>query len=130
MEQVDELLELIEALKLMGVTGASVVYSFIMCRIQPLQKRDQFGFKYLDEDLTDPDDDVPLADLLKKSGEGAAHDVSGGSSLPPHPKGQQMATRKRRATVITSDDTDDAGNLPPPPKQMKKGGKSSGDAAA
>jgi hypothetical protein len=28
MEQVNELLELIQALKLMGVTGASVMYSF------------------------------------------------------------------------------------------------------
>jgi hypothetical protein len=48
MDQVNELLEMIQALKMMGVTGASVMYSFFECRIQPLQKRCRFGFDYLE----------------------------------------------------------------------------------
>jgi hypothetical protein len=48
MEQVNELLELIQALKLMGVTGASLMYSFFECQIQPLQKRYCLGFDYLE----------------------------------------------------------------------------------
>jgi hypothetical protein len=47
MVQVNELLDLIQALKLMGVTGASVMYSFFERRIQPLEKRCRFGFDYL-----------------------------------------------------------------------------------
>jgi hypothetical protein len=48
MEQVNELLELIQALKLMGVTGESVMYSFFEHWIQPLQKRCYFGFDYIE----------------------------------------------------------------------------------
>lgn len=46
MTQVNELLELIEALKLMGVTGASVMYSFFERHVQPLQKRSRLSFNY------------------------------------------------------------------------------------
>jgi hypothetical protein len=48
MEQVRESIDLIQALKLMGVMGVSVTYSFFEQRIQPLQKRSQFGFDYLE----------------------------------------------------------------------------------
>jgi hypothetical protein len=47
MEQVNELFTLIQALKLMGVIGASMMYSFFERRVQPLQKRYRFGFDYL-----------------------------------------------------------------------------------
>jgi hypothetical protein len=47
MEQVKELLDVIQALKLMGVTSASVMYSFFERRVKPLQKRCQSGFNYL-----------------------------------------------------------------------------------
>jgi hypothetical protein len=47
MEQVEELPDVIQALKLMGITGASVMYSFFERRVQPLQKRCQSGFDYL-----------------------------------------------------------------------------------
>jgi hypothetical protein len=33
---------------LMGVTGASLMYSFFECQIQPLQKRYCLGFDYLE----------------------------------------------------------------------------------
>lgn len=46
MLQVNELLELIEALKLMGVAGASIMQSFFKRWIQHLQKRCRFGFNY------------------------------------------------------------------------------------
>lgn len=48
MEQVRESIDLIQALKLMGVTGASVMYSFFERQIQPLQKKSHFGFDYLE----------------------------------------------------------------------------------
>jgi hypothetical protein len=47
MVQVEELLGLIEALKIMGVTSASIMYSFFERRIQPLQKRCRFGFDFV-----------------------------------------------------------------------------------
>jgi hypothetical protein len=46
MDQVQELLETIEAHKLMGVTGASVMFSFFKRRVQPIQQRHKFGFEY------------------------------------------------------------------------------------
>jgi hypothetical protein len=46
MEQVNELLDVIQELKLMGVTGASVMYLFFERWVQPLEKRCQFGFDY------------------------------------------------------------------------------------
>jgi hypothetical protein len=48
MGQVNELLELIQALKLIGVIGVSVMYLFFKRRIQPLQKRCHFGFDFLE----------------------------------------------------------------------------------
>jgi hypothetical protein len=62
MDQVDELLETIAAHKEMGVTGASVMFSFFKRRVQPIQQRHILGFKYMGaedpsrmcvEDLTD-----------------------------------------------------------------------------
>jgi hypothetical protein len=46
MDQVKELLETIEAHKLMGVTGASVMFSFLKRRVQPIQLRHKLGFEY------------------------------------------------------------------------------------
>ncbi|RLM73845.1 hypothetical protein C2845_PM15G02350 [Panicum miliaceum] len=46
-DQVRELLGRIKALKYRGVTGASIMYSWIGRRVQPLQKRDPFSFDYL-----------------------------------------------------------------------------------
>jgi hypothetical protein len=46
MDQVEELLETIEAHKLMGVTGASVMFSFFKRRVQPIQQRHNLGFEY------------------------------------------------------------------------------------
>jgi hypothetical protein len=39
MDQVKELLEIIEDNKLMGVTGASIMFSFFKRRVQPIQQR-------------------------------------------------------------------------------------------
>jgi hypothetical protein len=47
MEQVDELLVLIVAHKEIGVTGASVMFSFFKRRIQPIQQRHTLGFEYI-----------------------------------------------------------------------------------
>jgi hypothetical protein len=46
MDQVDELLALIAAHKELGVTGASVLYSFFKRHIQPIQQREKLGFEY------------------------------------------------------------------------------------
>jgi hypothetical protein len=46
LDQVEELLEVIEALKMMGVNGASVMFSFFKCRVQPIQQRHKLGFEY------------------------------------------------------------------------------------
>jgi hypothetical protein len=46
MDQVEELLEIIEANKLMGVTGTSVMFSFFKRRVQPIQQRHRLGFEY------------------------------------------------------------------------------------
>jgi hypothetical protein len=45
-DQVEELLEFIEANKLMGVTGASVMFSFFKRRVQLIQQRHRLGFEY------------------------------------------------------------------------------------
>jgi hypothetical protein len=47
MSHVNDLLRRIMKLKDEGVTSASIVYSRISRRIQPLQKRACFGFEYL-----------------------------------------------------------------------------------
>jgi hypothetical protein len=47
MDQVDELLAIIAAHKETGVTGASVMFSFFKCRIQPIQQRQTLGFEYI-----------------------------------------------------------------------------------
>jgi hypothetical protein len=52
MDQVEELLDIIEAQKMMGVTGASVMFSFFKRRIQPIQQRHRLGFEYTGS--TDP----------------------------------------------------------------------------
>jgi hypothetical protein len=46
MDQVEELLDIIEAQKMMGVTGASVMFSFFKRRVQPIQQRHRLGFEY------------------------------------------------------------------------------------
>jgi hypothetical protein len=47
MDQVEELLDTIAAHKLMGVTGASVMFSFFKRRVQPIQQRHRLGFEYM-----------------------------------------------------------------------------------
>jgi hypothetical protein len=39
-------LDIIEALKMTGVTGASVMFSFFKRRVQPILQRHQLGFEY------------------------------------------------------------------------------------
>jgi hypothetical protein len=46
MDQVRELLDIIEAQKEKGVTGASVMFAFFKCRVQPIQQRHRLGFEY------------------------------------------------------------------------------------
>jgi hypothetical protein len=46
MDQVNELLDTIAAHKEMGVTGASVMFSFLKRRVQPIQQRHILGFEY------------------------------------------------------------------------------------
>jgi hypothetical protein len=46
MDQVEELLRTIEAHKLTGVTGASVMFSFFKHRVQPIQQHHKLGFEY------------------------------------------------------------------------------------
>jgi hypothetical protein len=46
MYQVEELLDIIAAHKEMGVTGASVMFSFFKRRVQPIQQRYILGFEY------------------------------------------------------------------------------------
>jgi hypothetical protein len=67
MDQVNELLEMIQALTLMGVTGASVMYSFFERRIQPLQKRCPFGFDYLESEHMSGEELLP-GEALKRVG--------------------------------------------------------------
>jgi hypothetical protein len=47
LDQVDELLAIITAHKEIGMTGASVIFSFFKRRIQPIQQRHTLGFKYI-----------------------------------------------------------------------------------
>jgi hypothetical protein len=46
MDQVEELLTIIEAQKMMGVTEASVMFSFFKRHVQPIQQRHRLGFEY------------------------------------------------------------------------------------
>jgi hypothetical protein len=46
MDQVKELLDIIEAQKMMGVTGASVMFSFFKRRVLLIQQRHRLGFEY------------------------------------------------------------------------------------
>jgi hypothetical protein len=48
--QVNKLLDMIDQLKKMKITGASVVCNWVMRRIQPLQKRVNLGHDYTGED--------------------------------------------------------------------------------
>jgi hypothetical protein len=47
MDQVNELLDTIAAHKKMGVTGASVIFSFFKHRVQPIQQCYTLGFEYM-----------------------------------------------------------------------------------
>jgi hypothetical protein len=46
MDQVKELLDIIEAQKKKGVTGASVMFAFYKRRVQSIQQRHRLGFEY------------------------------------------------------------------------------------
>jgi hypothetical protein len=46
MDQVKELLDTIVAHKLMGVTGTSVMFSFLKRRVQPIQQHHRLVFEY------------------------------------------------------------------------------------
>jgi hypothetical protein len=46
MDQVKELLDIIEVQKMMGVTTASVMFSFFKRRVQPIQQCHRLGFEY------------------------------------------------------------------------------------
>jgi hypothetical protein len=52
----------------MGVTGASIMYSFFECRVQPLKKRCQFGFDYLGPEDPSPmsAEELPPGEALKR----------------------------------------------------------------
>jgi hypothetical protein len=52
LDQVEELLTIKEALKTTGVTGASVMFSFFKCRVQPIQQHHSFGFEYLGAEVS------------------------------------------------------------------------------
>jgi hypothetical protein len=45
-DQVEELLDIIEAHKMMGVTDASVMFSFFKRRVQPIQQQHKLGYEY------------------------------------------------------------------------------------
>jgi hypothetical protein len=47
LDQVNELLVIIAAHKEIGVTGASVMFSFFKRQIHPLQQRHTLGFEYM-----------------------------------------------------------------------------------
>jgi hypothetical protein len=46
MDQVNELLDTIAAHKKMGTTGASIMFSFLKRRVQPIQQHHILGFEY------------------------------------------------------------------------------------
>jgi hypothetical protein len=46
MDQVKEMLDVIEAQKKKGVTGASVMFVFYKRHVQPIQQRHHLGFEY------------------------------------------------------------------------------------
>jgi hypothetical protein len=46
MDQVEELLDIIEAHKMTGVTSASVMFSFFKRRVQSIQQRRKVGYEY------------------------------------------------------------------------------------
>ena len=48
--QVDQLLDMIDRLKKLKITGALVVGNWAMRGIQPLQRRTNLGYEYTDED--------------------------------------------------------------------------------
>jgi hypothetical protein len=68
MEQVEELLDVIQALNLMGVPGASIMYSIFERRVQPLQKRCQSSFDYLGpkDPSRMPAEKLQLGEALKR----------------------------------------------------------------
>jgi hypothetical protein len=62
-EKLRPFFERISTLKLQGLTGVSIVASFIRRRVQPLMLRDHFGFEY-----TGPEDSsrvVPKEELAE-----------------------------------------------------------------
>jgi hypothetical protein len=47
MDQVEVLLDIIEAHKMTGVIGASVMFSFFKRRVQPILQHHRLGFEYI-----------------------------------------------------------------------------------
>jgi hypothetical protein len=63
------LLEWIGALKLMGLSGAGIVASFVRRRIQPLMAREHLGFEYTgpkDPSRLVPDDELDEGGVLQR----------------------------------------------------------------
>ncbi|RLM94102.1 hypothetical protein C2845_PM08G15110 [Panicum miliaceum] len=118
MRQIEELFEMIKKHRDAGVTGVSVMYTWLGRRIQPLEKRTHFGFenigisypsrffaehieKECGEDEEGTDDDCTLAEVIKGKKTKTAQEGQsspGGDPLPSHPKGPRAATRKSRAS--------------------------------
>ena len=67
-KQVEMILRVIAIIKGKGVTGDHVVYSFVSCRVQPLQLRKHHAFRY--EGLQDPTKMSPepmaLSEVVKR----------------------------------------------------------------
>ncbi|RLM78698.1 putative gypsy-type retrotransposon protein [Panicum miliaceum] len=109
--------KLIQELKLMGVTGASVMYSFFKRWIQPLQKRCRLGFDYLGpEDLSQMSaDELPPEEALKRK----STDLTVGDLLPSHPRKPRVNAQKRKATIISVDDDEPLSVDASDPKRSK-----------
>ena len=69
LEGIRPFLKQIRAMKDQGLSGVGVVASFIRCRIQPLQERIQYGFKYTSlEDLARvPTDELMEGEVLERN---------------------------------------------------------------
>jgi hypothetical protein len=60
-----------------------------------------------DEEGDNTDDDIPLADFLKKPSTTTSQksaDLTGGKLLPGHPKQSRVFAQKHKATVISIHD--------------------------
>ena len=68
LEGIRPFLKQIRAMKDQGLSGVGVVASFIRCRLQPLQERIHYGFKYTSlEDLAHvPTDELMEGEVLER----------------------------------------------------------------